>query len=144
MGGTKMKEFFRLIKRWDIFVIVILILLSFFPLAFFSYQQSLKASPNSVKVAVITVDNKVVKEIVLTGNIGTQVFDISEHDPDINTLEVVDEQIHIKSANCQDQVCVRTRAISKPGQTIVCLPHKLVIEIKTIDESSTDDIIISS
>ncbi|MBC8923371.1 flavin-based extracellular electron transfer system protein EetA, partial [Escherichia coli] len=43
-------------------------------------------------------------------------------------------------------VCVRTGAIDKQGDTVVCLPHKLVIEVKASDGSSgdSDDPIISS
>jgi hypothetical protein len=138
-----LKAYLHLVRRWDLIIIFVLILLSFLPFTVFSYQQSGINEENSQYVAVITVDNKIVKEITLTGNAGTEVFDITQPDLDTNTIEVRDNQIRIKAATCSDQVCVLTGFISKPGETIVCLPHKLVIEIQAVD-GVTDDIIISS
>lgn len=65
---------------------------------------------------------------------------------DILTRLRFQEEIRISKANCNDQVCVRTGAIDKQGDTVVCLPHKLVIEVKASDGSSgdSDDPIISS
>ena len=31
---------------------------------------------------------------------------------------------------CPDKICLRSDYISKIGETVVCLPHKVVIEIK--------------
>ena len=37
-------------------------------------------------------------------------------------------------ADCNDLVCVRSfGAISKPGETILCLPHKLIVEVRSTD-----------
>ena len=33
-------------------------------------------------------------------------------------------------ANCGDHTCVRTGEIFRDGETIVCLPHKLVIAVE--------------
>jgi hypothetical protein len=138
-----LKAYLHLVRRWDLIIIFVLVLLSFLPFTVFSYQQAGITEENAQFVAVITVDNKIVKEITLTGNTGTDVFDITQPDLDTNTIEVRDNQIRIKAATCSDQVCVLTGFISKPGETIVCLPHKLVIEIHAVD-GYTDDIIISS
>jgi len=138
-----LKAYLHLVRRWDLIIIFVLVLLSFLPFTVFSYQQAGITEENSQFVAVITVDNKIVKEITLTGNTGSDVFDITQPDLDTNTIEVRDNQIRIKAATCSDQVCVLTGFISKPGETIVCLPHKLVIEIQAVD-GYTDDIIISS
>lgn len=46
-----------------------------------------------------------------------------------NILVIKDGTAFIKSADCPDKICVHHRPISKVGETIVCLPHKLVVEI---------------
>lgn len=47
--------------------------------------------------------------------------------------------------HCNDQVCVRSGAIDSPGETIVCLPHKVIVEITTKDNTHDQEIdIISS
>ncbi len=48
---------------------------------------------------------------------------------DINVLVIENGEAYIKRANCPDKICVAHRKISKTGETIVCLPHKLVVEI---------------
>lgn len=50
----------------------------------------------------------------------------SEH---INVLVIKDGKASIRDADCPDKICVETRAASFVGETIVCLPHKIVIEI---------------
>lgn len=52
-----------------------------------------------------------------------------------NTLEISDGTAKIVEADCPDQICVRTYPISSPGETIVCLPHKLVVEVISSGES---------
>lgn len=139
-----MKSYYKMIKRWDIIVVFSLILLSFIPFFIFTYVQADRATPTSVNVAVISVDGKEVKRITLTtDNQKTDIFDVHDGDGGVNTIEVKDNKIRIKSANCSDQVCVLTGFISKPGETIVCLPHKVLIEIVSENHNS-DEMIISS
>lgn len=52
-----------------------------------------------------------------------------ENDEFENILFIKNGKAFIKSANCPDKICVAHRKISKTGETIVCLPHKLVVEI---------------
>ena len=47
-----------------------------------------------------------------------------------NELVIKDKKSYILKANCPDKICVSHRAVSKKGETIVCLPHRLVIEIE--------------
>lgn len=42
------------------------------------------------------------------------------------------------TANCPDKVCVHTGFINKPGQSIVCLPHKINVKIVSNDTSKVD------
>ena len=47
-----------------------------------------------------------------------------------NTIEVEHGRIRVREAGCPDQVCVNQGWISDGTVPIVCLPNKLVIEIK--------------
>jgi hypothetical protein len=47
-----------------------------------------------------------------------------------NTVEVADGQIRVVESTCANQDCVHQGAISSPGQTIVCLPNRLVIRVE--------------
>ncbi len=144
-----MRTFSNMIKSWDIIITLLLVLLSFLPIAIFSYLQGEKTSElaqtgEPQTVAVISVNNEEVRRIPLTGNTESEVFDVKTGDGDYNTVEVRGESIRIKGANCYDQVCVQFGFISKPGQTAVCLPHKLVLEIQSTTGEQPDDMIISS
>lgn len=141
--GEALKAYYRMIKRWDIIITILLVFVSLLPLAIFTYVHAGKVNEDSILVAVISIDHEVVDRIILTDNVGVDTFDLTPSEHDLNTIEVKDERIRMKSATCSDQVCVNFGFISKLGETIVCLPHKVLIEIQTID-GNTDDLIISS
>ena len=64
----------------------------------------------------------------ITDNIETDII-TGENGKNINTLVIEDGKAYIKSATCPDKICVGHRPISKDGETIVCLPHKIVISV---------------
>ena len=47
-----------------------------------------------------------------------------------NIVEIKDGAIRVREDNSPDQIAVKTSWIYRNGQTSICLPHKLVIEIK--------------
>jgi hypothetical protein len=46
------------------------------------------------------------------------------------TLEIKDERVRVKKSDCPRQICVSRGWIKRPGQVIVCVPNKILIEIK--------------
>ena len=57
-----------------------------------------------------------------------------------NTLRIQNGSADMIHADCPDQLCVNQRAISKVGETIVCLPHKIVVEVEGENKSDFDAI----
>lgn len=53
-----------------------------------------------------------------------------------NLVWIEKGEVFVKEANCKNQLCVKAGQIHKSGQTIVCLPNRVVIQIigKTSDE----------
>lgn len=43
--------------------------------------------------------------------------------------------VYIKDANCPDKLCVKQGKISKTGESIICLPHKIVVKIASKEEA---------
>ena len=80
--------------------------------------------------AVVTVDGKEMCRLPLDEDC---LYPIG----DTNTIEISDGTVRMIEADCPDKVCINTGRISKSGQTIVCLPNKVVITITGTD-SSTD------
>lgn len=55
-----------------------------------------------------------------------------------NTLVIKDGKADVISADCPDGICKGHAPISKAGETIVCLPHGVVIKIEAAIESEID------
>ena len=53
-----------------------------------------------------------------------------ENGKDINTVVIKDNTVFMKEADCPDKICVKHREISNSGETIVCLPHKVVVSVE--------------
>ena len=47
-----------------------------------------------------------------------------------NIIEVSNGTVKMQYADCPNGDCVKARAISKAGQSIVCLPNKIIITIE--------------
>lgn len=65
-----------------------------------------------------------------------------ENNEDINVLVIKDGKAMISEANCPDGICAETRAAQYVGETIVCLPHKVVIEIVAEGEEPEIDVAV--
>lgn len=57
---------------------------------------------------------------------------------DTNLLTVVNGAAEMKRASCPDQVCVHHKEISRNGESIICLPNKVVISIVDGEEPELD------
>lgn len=55
-----------------------------------------------------------------------------------NTLVIKDNKAYVSAANCKNQICVKHKKISKNGETIVCLPHKVVVSVTNDSEEGVD------
>ena len=57
-----------------------------------------------------------------------------------NLLVISDGEAAITNASCPDHVCVKSGSISFDGQTIVCLPNKVVVSIVGGEHSGIDGV----
>lgn len=56
-----------------------------------------------------------------------------------NKVEIHDKSVEMKEADCPDKYCVKQGKINKIRQNIVCLPHKIVVEIISADSSKQNE-----
>lgn len=115
------------VKLGDLLIIGILILLSFLPHVLF-WQQEKQAGTGTL-VAVVSIDGKKVDQFPLD-TAEHQLVTYHPNDEQYNIVEVMPGKIRVKEDNSPDQIAVRTGWISKPGQTSICLPHRLVISLE--------------
>lgn len=55
-----------------------------------------------------------------------------------NILEIIDGKAKVTEADCPDGLCVKQKAISKQDESLICLPHKLVITVEGAEENVID------
>ena len=55
-----------------------------------------------------------------------------------NQLIIKDGEAYMSESDCPDHYCEDQGNVSKTGETIVCLPHKLVVEVITGEASDID------
>ena len=46
-----------------------------------------------------------------------------------NVLVIENGTARIEEADCPDGLCVRQGSISRPGESIICLPHRLAVRV---------------
>ncbi len=78
------------------------------------------------QTVVVTVDGTVIAEKPITVNDAVEIKDADGY----NRVVIDNREVYMESADCPDKVCVKTGRISRAGETIICLPHKVVVEIK--------------
>ena len=124
-------------KKGDIVIIVLLLILSFLP---YSMVSRMLDYDYNTTYARSTVGGVVYQEIPLTGHKGREEYVITT-DYGTNVVVVEDETIAILSADCPDKVCMEPGAIHKPGRSLICLPNKFLVEVHgKIDENELDAI----
>lgn len=83
----------------------------------------------------ITLDGKIYGTYALSKD---QTIEVKNGDF-YNKVRIEDGKAYMKEANCPDGYCEEQGKISGHTQTIVCLPHKLVVEVLDNGEADTSD-----
>ena len=81
----------------------------------------------------VKVNGKIVGVYSLAEEQTVDLKDIGE-----NTFEIRENHVEMIKADCPDQYCVKHYPIAKNGESIICLPNKVVITIKGKDEGDVD------
>ena len=63
---------------------------------------------------------------------------IISYDGSYNLLMISNGEAFVSDADCPDGLCMKQRAVSKDGESIICLPHKLVIRVEAKEEGELD------
>lgn len=101
------------------------------------YLFVLRDSGDTVKV---TVDGELYGIYSLSDNIQEDIVtgkDVSN----LNRFVILDGKVYMEDASCPDGICVAHRPIFREGESIVCLPNKVVITVFTENETEAPDIV---
>lgn len=83
--------------------------------------------------AEISYNGKVVKTVSLSEELEFSVNGV--------TFSVKENSVCVVSSPCPDKICVKTGAIKRNGETIICLPEKVSVRIIS-DNETTADIVV--
>jgi hypothetical protein len=119
------------LKKYDYVIFAILSILTISSMLFpFIFRKEFDQD-----LVVIEINGKEYKSFPLDKNATIPI----EIDDKYNLIEIIDNRVHIAEANCPDKLCVKDGYIKIPGQMVVCLPHKVVVEIKGTDIQEIDE-----
>ncbi|HEL1618443.1 TPA: NusG domain II-containing protein [Streptococcus suis] len=132
------KSILKQLKLFDYILIGFTLVLSFLP-AIFTYTQLTTDANEAKTIAYVRINAEVVDQFELSKDTPHQEKTYYPNEGQYNIIEVDGERIRVKEDNSPDQIAVMTSWISQPGQLSVCLPHNLLIEIKSVGGEDTDE-----
>ena len=97
-----------MLKKGDFIIILSVLLLAL-------ASSALVLSPESGKTVMVKENNKTVYSGSLYEN---------------KTVEIKNGKVRVSSADCKNQICVNHKPISKKGESIICLPNKVLAEVE--------------
>jgi hypothetical protein len=107
----------------DAITAVIVLALCLFPIFLFAGRQG--------KTVYVYLEGKQAEK---TGLNETKIIKINSVE-----IEVKDGRVRVAKSDCPHQICSHTGWISSPAQTIVCVPNKVLVEIKNDGNSQEFD-----
>lgn len=119
------------LKKMDIIVVILLLFLSI-GMAFFVQKFKSDENGNYLKVEL---NGKEYGRYPLNKD---KTFKIKIDKDEYNIVEIKNGKVKMREANCRDLICTHMPSIEKVGETIVCLPHRLILEIISSDDEKDD------
>ncbi len=116
-------------------LIVLLVIAIVFASAYLLINSFWKSDTGNYLVVVndgVEIDRKSLSE--------DGVYDIRLENGYHNKYNISSGVVSMVDANCRDGLCVKMKNISKNGEMIICLPHKLYLKIISDDDSDIDGV----
>ena len=121
----------RNLRNDIILILTLLIVVGALGLGFWLFR------PNG-DVVEVRVDGNVVGTYSLTEELTLDIAGVGG----INRMVITGGKVHVEYADCPDGICAGHHAISRSGESIVCLPHRVVLTVRsTSPDSEAPDIV---
>ena len=116
-------------KKRDWILIAVLLAAAAVGLLIVHHMQS-----GSGSTVTVTVDG----EVYGTYDLDEDQTITIDNDYGHNVIEISGGSVSMTEADCPDLICVHRAKISKDNETIICLPHKLVVEVDSSETADAD------
>ena len=90
-------------------------------------------------IVTVSVDGTVIAAYPLDVD---RVEDIRTGTDGLNRLVIRDGKAWIEHASCPDGICAAHKPIHREGESIVCLPNKVVITVQTAADTDAPDVVV--
>lgn len=120
----------KAIKKSDIIIIGIILIAAatfYFINQFFFYEEG--------EYVLVSVDNKEVGRYSLEEDQSLIIHGIEDG---TNTLVIKDGRAQIAEATCPDKLCVKQHWVDKSGESIICLPNKVIVKVISNSRNNND------
>ncbi len=121
------------LKKRDIILIVSLLVVGIIALVIWHFIYSvdgkyvtIEQRDNLIGIYPLNVDKEI--EIEHRGEV-------------VNKIVIEDGYCYMEEAECPDHLCIKQGKVNKSGQTIVCLPNRVVVTVVDSDSSDYDSIV---
>ncbi len=112
---------------------VILLLAAALTVGLWSWNQS----QSGALTAVVSVDGQETDRVVLS-ELSAQEERTYSHSGYTLTVVFSPEAVQVTHSDCPTQDCVHTGAISRGGQSIICLPARIVVRLEGSSSGDSD------
>ena len=117
----------RKIKNDVIFISAILLLAVLGALALFIFRSE-------GNYVTVTLDGQLYGEYSLSENRRVEI----KQGESYNILVIEDGYASVETASCPDGICSSHRPVKHGGESIICLPNKVVIEVHSATDNAPD------
>lgn len=100
-----------------------------------AYLLFFRSSGDLVKV---TVEGKEYATYSLNENLTVDIL-TGKESKQLNRLVIKDGKAHIETATCPDGICAAHSAIFRDGESIICLPHEVVVTVVATPSEDAPD-----
>lgn len=84
---------------------------------------------------VVTINGEEYQRFDLTGDIRMELPTVDGN----SVLVITDGNCFMESAHCPDQICVKHKPIQMTGESIICLPYRIVVSIEGNGEAEYEN-----
>lgn len=123
------------LKKGDIIIVVILI-----AAAISWYGINLLNESKDEKQIVIETNGEAYKTISMQQGMQQQEVHIELENGNHIDIVIDENGAYVKDVICPDKVCQKTGVVNKVGQSIVCLPNKVIVYVEGKTESNVDGV----
>ena len=120
------------LKKRDIILIVSLLVVGIIALVIWHFIYSvdgkyvtIEQRDNLIGIYPLNVDKEI--EIEHRGEV-------------VNKIVIEDGYCYMEEAECPDHLCIKQGKVNKSGQTIVCLPNRVVVTVVDSNNSDYDSV----